>query len=95
MGMLLCMLIRLQNPCKKPWTKRRVVVPFDAGLRALTEAAAADVARVFASSETPPPTPLKARCRACSLHDLCRPEAVARPARAWRDRMVAAEVGPR
>ena len=37
-------------------TKRRVVVPFDAGLRALTEAAAADVARVFASSETPPPT---------------------------------------
>ncbi|MFT3974081.1 MAG: CRISPR-associated protein Cas4 [Amaricoccus sp.] len=76
-------------------TKRRVVVPFDAELRAVTETAAADLARVLASGETPPPTSLKARCRACSLHDLCRPEACARPARAWRDRMVVAEVGPR
>jgi CRISPR-associated exonuclease Cas4 len=74
-------------------TRRRVVVPFDAALRALTEAAAADLARVLASGKTPPPTSLKSRCRACSLHELCRPEAVARPARAWRDRMVAAEVG--
>ncbi|MFO1209797.1 MAG: CRISPR-associated protein Cas4 [Amaricoccus sp.] len=76
-------------------TKRRVVVPFDAELRAMTEAAASDLARVLASGETPPPTTVKARCRACSLRDLCRPEAVVRPARAWRDRMVAAEVGPR
>lgn len=76
-------------------TKRRVVVPFDAELRALTETAATDLARMLASGTTPPPTPLTSRCRACSLHELCRPEMVARPARAWRDRMVAAEVGPR
>lgn len=75
-------------------TKRRVVVPFDADLRALTEAAAADLAQVFATRETPPPTVPKSRCRACSLHDLCRPEACARPARAWRDRMVEAETRP-
>lgn len=76
-------------------TKRRVVVPFDAALRALTETAVAELAHVLASGDTPPPTPLKARCRACSLHHLCRPEVVFRPARTWRDRMVAAEVGPR
>jgi CRISPR-associated exonuclease Cas4 len=38
-----------------------------------------------------PPTVHKSRCRACSLHEVCRPEACARPARAWRDRMVEAE----
>lgn len=69
--------------------KRRVAVPFDADLRALTEAAAADLARVFASGITPPPTTQKSRCRACSLAELCRPETYARPARAWRDRMIA------
>ena len=76
-------------------TKRRVVVPFDADLRALTETVAADLARMLAAGATPLPTVLKSRCRACSLHDLCRPEVVARPVLAWRDRMVAAEVGPR
>jgi len=74
-------------------TKRRVVVPFDAELRALTETTAAELARILAAGETPPPTPLKSRCRACSLLELCRPEAVARPVRAGRERMVAAEVG--
>lgn len=70
-------------------TKRRVVVPFDADLRALTEATAADLAQVLDSGVTPPPTPHKSRCRACSLLDLCRPQAVARPVRQWRDRMLA------
>ena len=74
-------------------TRRRVVVPFDAALRALTEATIADLARVLAAGRTPPPTLQVSRCRACSLHDQCRPEAVARPARAWRDRMVAAILG--
>ena len=74
-------------------TRRRVVVPFDPALRALTEATAAELAQVFASVRTPPPTTRKSRCRACSLHELCRPEAVGRPVRAWRERMVAAEVG--
>lgn len=70
-------------------TRRRVSVPFDADLRALTEAAIADLARVLASGETPPPTSQKSRCRACSLAELCRPEVFGRPARAWRDRMIA------
>lgn len=70
-------------------TRRRVTVPFDAPLRALTEAAVADLASVFASRTTPPPTPHKSRCRACSLIDLCRPETVARPVKQWRDRMLA------
>jgi CRISPR-associated exonuclease Cas4 len=70
-------------------TRRRVIVPIDAGLRALTEAAVADLAGVFASRQTPPPTPHKSRCRACSLAELCRPETYGRPARAWRDRMIA------
>lgn len=70
-------------------TKRRVAVPFDAGLRALTEAAIADLATALASGVTPPPTTHRARCKACSLLDLCRPDTVARPVLAWRDRMIA------
>jgi CRISPR-associated exonuclease Cas4 len=69
-------------------TKRRVVIAIDAGLRNLTETIAADLAGIFSSRRTPPPTVHKTRCRACSLIELCRPEAVQRPARAWRDRMV-------
>lgn len=70
-------------------TKRRVTVPFDADLRALTEATVADLAAILASRITPPPTPHRSRCRACSLIDLCRPDTVARPVKAWRDRMLA------
>jgi CRISPR-associated exonuclease Cas4 len=69
-------------------TKRRVEVPFDASLREQTEAAARAMAEVMASGVTPPPTPHRSRCRACSLLDLCRPDTVGRPARAWRSRMV-------
>ncbi len=70
-------------------TKRRVTVPFDATLRALAETAVAELAAVLASRATPPPTPHRSRCRACSLIDLCRPETHARPVRQWRDRMLA------
>lgn len=69
-------------------TKRRVVIPFDADLRALTEETISALAAVFASRQTPPPTMKRDRCRACSLNELCRPDAVAKPARAWRHRMV-------
>lgn len=69
-------------------TKRRVVVPFDTDLRTLTEATVAELANVFVSGRTPPPTPHKSRCRSCSLIELCRPEAVLRPVRQWRDRML-------
>lgn len=70
-------------------TKRRVIVPFDADLRSLTEATIADLRQVFQSRMTPPPTSHKSRCGACSLLDLCHPEIVARPVRQWRDQMVA------
>lgn len=70
-------------------TKRRVTVPFDEALRALTEATVSELADVFASGITPPPTPHKSRCRACSLNDLCRPKAFARPVKRWRDQTLA------
>src|SRR5262245_41602512 len=69
-------------------TKRRQPVGFDAELRRLTEETAAAMADIVASGQTPPPTTRRERCRACSLNELCRPDAVARPARAWRARMV-------
>ncbi|HBD91073.1 MAG: CRISPR-associated protein Cas4 [Rhodobacteraceae bacterium GWE1_64_9] len=69
-------------------TRRRTVVPFDAPLRALTEVTVADLAKVLASGQTPPPTQHKTRCRACSLLDLCRPDVFARPVQQWRDRML-------
>ena len=69
-------------------THRRVVVPFDTELRALTETTIAELRSVLASGTTPPPTPHKSRCRACSLLDLCRPEVYARPVLAWRSQML-------
>lgn len=73
-------------------TRRRVEVPFDDDLRALTLSTIADLATVFAAGRTPPPTPHKSRCRACSLAELCRPEAVKRSAAAFRRRMVDGEL---
>lgn len=74
-------------------THRRVTVPFDADLRTLTEATVTALAAVFSSRQTPAPTPHKSRCRGCSLHELCRPEAHARPVKAWRDRMLSTALG--
>ena len=71
-------------------TKRRVVVPFDAELRRLTEETASELRDVFASLRTPPAIYRPSRCRACSLIDLCRPKSSAKPAGRWRDRMVQA-----
>lgn len=69
-------------------TKRRLVVPFDAELRRLTEEVVRDLQVVFDNRTTPPPTTRRERCRACSLIELCRPDTVARPVRAWRGRML-------
>lgn len=66
-------------------TKRRVVVPMDEGLRSLTLDTLASLSEVFATGVTPPPTPNRSRCRACSLVELCRPDSVARPVMRWRD----------
>jgi CRISPR-associated exonuclease Cas4 len=71
-------------------TRRRVTVSFDDELRALTEATATHLREIFAAGRTPRAEYRADRCRACSLLDLCRPKAIGRPARAWRDRVVAA-----
>ena len=63
-----------------------VQVAFDAALRRLTEETALALAAVLQSGETPGPTPHKSRCRACSLLELCRPQAVQRSAKLWRGR---------
>jgi CRISPR-associated exonuclease Cas4 len=70
-------------------TKRRTVVAFEAELRCLTEATAVGLTEIFESERTPPPTQFKQRCRACSLKELCRPDAITKPAAAWRRRMAA------
>ena len=69
-------------------TKRRVAVPFDAVLRALTEATAARLRDLFATRLTPPAEYQTRKCGACSLIEQCRPKAGTRSARAWRERMV-------
>lgn len=71
-------------------TKRRVVVPFDAALRALTETTAAQLRELFATRLTPPAEYQARKCGACSLIGQCRPKAAGRSARAWRERMVSA-----
>lgn len=76
-------------------TRRRVGVPFDAALRDLTLETIASLAGIFASGQTPPPTTRRERCRACSLIELCRPDVVARPVKAWRARMVEASLAER
>lgn len=69
-------------------TRRRVRVPFDPDLKQETEETAAALDAVFQSRQTPGPTLHMSRCRACSLKQLCRPETVSRPVKAWRRRML-------
>lgn len=77
--------------------RRRTPVTFDEPLRLLTISTIDRLRTVFATRLTPRAEYAAAKCRACSLHDLCRPKACARPARAWRERMLdevlAAEAG--
>ncbi|MDH6268140.1 hypothetical protein M2360_003545 [Rhizobium sp. SG_E_25_P2] len=63
-------------------------MPFDADLRRVTEEAVHALAEIVSSGRTPPPTTRRERCRACSLLEHCRPDAVQRPVRTWRSRMV-------
>jgi CRISPR-associated exonuclease Cas4 len=70
-------------------TKRRVQVPFDTALRALTLQTIAALRQVFLSGQTPPPTPHRSRCRACSLLDLCKPGVAGRQVADWRTQRIA------
>lgn len=71
-------------------TKRRVIVPLDDSLRALTQETIRQLQAIFATLKTPPPTDRADRCRNCSLYTLCQPKVVVRPVRQWRVRMVQA-----
>jgi CRISPR-associated exonuclease Cas4 len=57
-------------------TRRRVDVPFDGPLRALTQDTAARLHDLIRAGRTPPAV-LDARCAHCSLRSLCLPEAMA------------------
>lgn len=56
-------------------SRRRRMVTVDAALRAKTMAAIAGVRDLLAGGITPPPL-ADEHCRACSLRDLCQPDAV-------------------
>ena len=71
-------------------TRRRVEVRFDDGLRRLTESAAAALRELFSSERTPAAEYEREKCGACSLLDLCRPQAFGRSANTWRERQVRA-----
>lgn len=58
-------------------SRRRRIVAVDADLRAKIETAVGEVRRLLAAAVLPPPLN-DDHCRACSLRDLCQPEAVAR-----------------
>lgn len=75
-------------------TKRRVVVPFDAELRKLTDETAFAFGALVAEGRTPPPVWAASRCRACSLIELCRPQAMAKSALGFRRRALALMLAP-
>ena len=58
-------------------SRRRRIVAVDADLRAKIETAVGEVRRLLTAAILPPPLN-DDHCRACSLRDLCQPEAVAR-----------------
>lgn len=69
-------------------TRRRVTVPLDDKLRALTTTVAAETRALLANDATPPPIYEKRKCGACSLVELCQPKRIARgeAASAWLQR---------
>lgn len=69
-------------------TKRRVVVPFDAELRRLTEDTALQLVALFETGLTPPAIYKATLCRACSLIELCKPKAGAKSALGFRARAI-------
>lgn len=54
--------------------RRREVVVIDQRLRYVTQEVIADAHNLLAQGRTPPPTVDKARCKACSLFQICQPD---------------------
>ncbi len=68
--------IRIDSGALWYWqVRKREAVQFDETMRAITLQTIEAAHALLASGETPMPTPMKQRCRACSLLDLCEPEA--------------------
>ncbi len=59
-------------------TRKRLIVAFDAELRALTAGVAAEARAMLAEERTPPPH-YGPGCRRCSMVDLCQPKRLERP----------------
>lgn len=57
-------------------TRRRRVVSIDQRLRHRVLEVSAAVAQMLGTKRIPRPTPDRRRCKACSLHDRCQPEAI-------------------
>ena len=72
-------------------TRRRMDVVFDAELRALTADTARRLHEMIASRRTPPAVYEERKCEACSLKELCMPQAMRfqRGAGAWFARQMA------
>ncbi|MGO8781511.1 MAG: CRISPR-associated protein Cas4 [Rhodomicrobium sp.] len=72
-------------------TRHRLDVALDEALRALTTQVARDTRAMLAIGATPAPVFQKRKCGSCSLAELCRPQALARPrsAAAWLSRQLA------
>lgn len=58
-------------------SKRRRVVPITPALRERVESATREIRQMLATRRTPPPVN-DDRCHACSLRDLCQPDALTR-----------------
>ncbi|MCG7864753.1 MAG: CRISPR-associated protein Cas4 [Candidatus Thiodiazotropha taylori] len=68
--------IRIDSGALWYWqVRKREAVQFDEALRTVTLQTVEAAHALMASAETPMPTIHKPRCRACSLFDLCEPEA--------------------
>lgn len=72
-------------------TRRRVDVVFDEDLRALTVKTAAQLHELIESRKTPPAVYEPRKCEACSLIELCMPQAMRfqKGAGAWFERQMA------
>jgi CRISPR-associated exonuclease Cas4 len=71
-------------------TRRRQEVAFDQDLQALTRQVAGEVRAMLGAGRTPAATYEPKRCDACSLKELCQPQALERPRRvsAWLARLI-------
>lgn len=69
--------------------RRRTIVAFDAELRALVATIATEIRACMVSGILPAPIYDPARCEACSLIGLCRPQMVRHDCNAWLSRRLA------